>query len=188
MREMTRFWILAIATCGILTGPADARVSDTTSGFSIDPPAPFVAERTTNRPQFDVGVGIRSSNGVPPSAGTSSFVCEAGFKAAPQNASLTRAEINALVDKPEWVNLAKAAFELVFSITSQRRFTLQGYRGMEFQAVPKGGPGGANVRVLISLVETPKGRTTLFCLTQAPAYGVARQQFRAIRSSITLPE
>jgi hypothetical protein len=167
---------------------AQAFVQDPASGFGIRPPAPFVAEQTTARRQFDFGVGVTSTTGKPGLAGTGKYVCEGGFKAASQNNGLTRAEINALVDKPEWVNLAKAAFEIAFRVTAQRRFTLEGYRGMEFEAAPKGGPGGEDVRVFISLVETSKGRVTLLCLTQKADYAAARSQFRAIRASINLPK
>jgi hypothetical protein len=180
---------IGIVAGALLCSPVQAqRFTDPGSGFAVNPPAPFTTEQTSNRRQFDVGVGISSTTGRPRLAGSGRYVCEAGFKAAPQNASLSRAEINALVDKPEWVNIAKATFELIFRVTSQRRFTLEGYRGLEFEAIPKAGPGAEDVRVFISVVETAKGRTTLLCLTQKDDYKAARPQFRAIRGSINLPK
>jgi hypothetical protein len=167
---------------------AHAFSADPASGFGIRPPAPFVAEQTTNRRQFDVGVGIRSTTGAPAGAGTSPYVCEAGFKAAPQNASLSRAEINALMDKPEWANLARATMELVFDITAQQRFTLEGYRGVEFRGQPKAEPASANIRMFMSMVETSKGRVSMICVTDRASFAKGLPQFRAIRATINLPK
>jgi hypothetical protein len=167
---------------------ADAFSTDPATGFGIRPPAPFVAEQTTNRRQFDIGVGIKSSTGAPAPAGTGSYVCEAGFKAAAQNNSLSRAEINAFMDKPEWANIARATLELAFSITTQQRFTLEGYRGIELRGQPKAGPGAENVRMVMSIVETSKGRVSMICLTDRAAFAKALPQFRAIRATINLPK
>jgi hypothetical protein len=167
---------------------AHAFSTDPATGFGIRPPAPFVAEQTTNRRQFDVGVGIKSTTGAPPTAGPTPYVCEAGFKAAAQNNGLSREEINAFMDKPEWVSVARATMELVFKITSQQRFTLEGYRGIEFRAQPKEGPGAENVRMHISIVETARGRSSLFCVTEKAAFAKALPQFRAIRATISLPK
>ncbi len=161
--------------------------ADPATGFGLAPPAPFAIEPTTRR-QFDVGVGIKSASGQPAPAGTSPYVCEAGFKAAPQNASLTQAEINAQMEKPEWVRLIRATIELAFNVTAERRFTLQGFRGIEFQGSPKAGPGHENARMVMSMVETPKGRVTMVCVTERSGFDRALPQFRAIRATITLPK
>jgi hypothetical protein len=181
--------IVAIVLLGALS-PASALAfsTDPATGFGINPPAPFVAERTTNRRQFDVGVGVKSTTGAPATVGTTPYVCEAGFKAATQNNDLSRDEINAFMDKPEWVNVARATMELVFSITSQQRFTLEGYRGIEFRGRPKEGPGAENVRMFMSIVETAKGRTSMICVTDRAGFNNALPRFRAIRATINLPK
>lgn len=160
---------------------------DAATGFSIAPPAPFTAEPAQRR-QFDVGAGVKSATGKPEIRGTGQFVCEAGFKSAPQNANLTRDDINAMVAKPEWMNVAKAMLELAFQIDRQQRFTLQGYRGFEFQGRPKAGPGAEDARMFMSMVETAKGRTTMICVTAASGFQSAVAQFRAIRATINLPK
>ncbi len=159
-----------------VTAFAQGTFSDPASGFGIAPPAPFVAEATSRR-QFDVGVGVKSTTGKPAPAGTAPYVCEAGFKAAPQNNSLSRAEINAQMDKPEWANLIRATIELAFNVTAQQRFTLQGFRGVELRGSPKAGPGHENARMFMSMVETPKGRVTMVCVTERNGFE------RALRSS-----
>lgn len=185
MKSAAAFLVIASSLAAV---PAAAFYSDPASGFGIRPPAPFVAEQTTNRRQFDVGVGVKSSTGRPAPAGTGAYVCEAGFKAAPQNNGLTREAINAQMDKPEWANLARATIELAFNVTAQQRFTLEGYRGIEFRGSPKAGPGAENARMFMSMVETAKGRVTMVCLTDKSQFDRALPQFRAVRGTINLPK
>jgi hypothetical protein len=166
---------------------AQAQFADPSTGFAIAPPAGFSTQPTTRR-QFDVGVGIAAISGTPGAAGTSAFVCEAGFKAAAANNQLTVAEINALIDKPEWRKLIRSTFELIGTVTAERRFTQEGYRGIELQVTPKAGPDAANVRMVVSMIETARGRTTLLCNTTRKDIGKGLPQFRAIRASLTLPK
>jgi hypothetical protein len=173
----------------LLCFPAQAqRFDDPGSGFAVNPPAPFVTEQTSNRRQFDVGVGINSKTGTPSVKGTGTHVCEAGFKAAPQNASLSIAEINKLTDTKERQQQVRGIIEFAFAISSQRTFTMQGVRGLEFQGQPKLGPDAENARMFMSMIETPKGRVTIVCVTSRAEFNKALPQFRAIRASITLPK
>lgn len=181
-------WLAALAA-GLLLAPVTARAefADPSTGFAIRPPAGFTIQPTTRR-QFDVGVGVASASGVPAAAGTSAFVCEAGFKAAATNNDLTMKEINAFVDKPEWRKLIRSTFELVGTVTAERRFTQDGYRGIELQVTPKMGPDAANVRLVVAMIETAKGRTTLLCNTTRSDIGKGLPQFRAIRASMIFPK
>ncbi len=174
---------------GVLSTPlaAQGRFVDPNSGFGLTVAAPFTVEPTSRR-QFDVGAGVKSSTGRPPVVGTGQFICEAGFKAAAQNNSLTRQEINAFVQKPEWRKLARAAIELGFKVTAERTFMLDGFRGIEYQARPKSGPGANDVRTLMSIVETSKGRTTVLCLTDKRAFRTSLATFRTLRNGLTLPQ
>jgi hypothetical protein len=180
---------MALAFMALAATPASAqgRFGDPATGFGLSAPAPFSVEPVTRR-QFDVGVGVRSSTGVPPSVGADPYICQAGFKAASQNAGLSRAELNAFAAKPEWRNLMRAAIELAFQVTAEGSFTLSGYRGIELQARPKAGPGAENVRALMSIVETAKGRTTMICLTDRASFARALPRFRALRAGLTIPQ
>ncbi len=166
---------------------AQTAFADPATGFGIAPRAPFISEPTSRR-QFDVGVGIKSTTGQPAPAGVAPYVCEAGFKAAPQNNGLSREAINAQMDKPEWANLVRATIELAFTVTAQQRFTLQGYRGIELRGAPKAGPGHEEARMFMSMVETPKGRVTMVCVTERNGFARALPQFRALRATLTLPK
>jgi hypothetical protein len=180
---------LVIAALHLACFPAFAqRIQDPDTGFSVNPPAPFKAEQTSNRRQFDFGVGISSKTGSPTPGGTTPFVCEVGFKAAPQNADLSIREINRLTDSPERQKSVRSIIETLFSISHQRTFTLQGVRGIELRGQPKIGPGADNARMMMSIVETPKGRVTLVCITKLNEIDAAMPRFRAIRNTITLPK
>ncbi len=187
----TRMAFAALFLAG-LSFPAAASFRDPATGFGIAPPAPFVTEPTTHR-TLDVAVGLRSTTNMPSSVGRSPdgnqpFICQAGFKAAAQNNDLSKAEINALMAKPEWRKVIRSTIELVFQIDGERAFTLQGYRGIELRVRPKSGPGAENVRALMSFVETAKGRTTLNCMTDHASFNKALPQFRALRAAMTAPE
>ena len=166
---------------------AQDRFRDASTGFAITVPAPFAVERTKRR-QFDVGVGLRTTTGSPPLVGTGQFICEAGFKAASQNNDLTREEINDFIQQPEWRKLARATIGLVFNVTKERTFMLAGFRGVEYQARPKFGPGAEDVRTLISIIETPKGRTSIICLTNKKTFQSSLALFRSVRNGVTLPQ
>ena len=179
----------AVLAAALADAPLGAQtVADSATGFAITPPDSFSVHRTTNRTQFDVGFGIRAK-GDSASGGTDGgFLCEAGFKSAPQNASLTREQINVLVDDPDWRNLVRANLNLVFDIVMEEAFTLQGYRGVEVTLRPKAAPGNPDLRLFMSLVETPKGRTTMLCNSSASGIAAALGTFRGLRQAIRLPE
>jgi hypothetical protein len=166
---------------------AQGSFTDPVTGFGITVRAPFTVEPTSRR-QFDVGIGVKSSTGLPPLVGTGQYVCEAGFKAASQNNDLTRTEINAFVQKPEWRKVARAVIELGFTVTSERTFMLSGFRGIEYHARPKFGPGAEEVRGLVSMVETSRGRTTVLCLTDRRAFQRSLATFRSLRSAVIIPQ
>jgi protein TonB len=160
---------------------------DPATGFAVRTRRPFLVT-PSDRPQFDVGVGLDDADGRIPIAGTGRHLCEAGFKAAPQNASLTQTQINAVASAPEWRNLVKSTFELGFKVTAIRNVRIANVVGAEIEAIPKTGPGAADARAYATLHETPKGRVTLVCVTTAKAYPKALASFRAVRDAITPPK
>jgi hypothetical protein len=180
---------ILVAAALLVASAAQAQgFADPATGFAISPPDAFTALRTTNRQGFDVTVGIQPKAEFPTPYLQGRFLCEATFKAAAENTKLSQTEINALVDKPAWCNLIVADFNLTFDIVSQRRFTLQGFRGIELTLRLKGSKPGDDPVLLASLVNTAKGRTMLICNTFAKAMPAAVGSFRAIRQSITLPK
>ncbi|MGL4812637.1 MAG: hypothetical protein ACRCXM_12750 [Beijerinckiaceae bacterium] len=180
-------WAALTGAAFVVSAAPASAFSDSATGFAVAAPEPFLIEKT-DRGQFDVGVGIRSATGKPSVAGETKYLCETGFKSAPQNASLTREAINAMVEQAQWVNNARRAIEFVFRVDAQNYFRLQGYQGIEFHVRPKSGHAADTVRMTMSMVETPKGRVTFLCSTKTPEFNAALPTFRAIRAGVTLPE
>jgi hypothetical protein len=163
-------------------------VSDATSGLAVDPPAPFTAKPGKPHRQYDVTFDIEGAGDAPRIVQPDGRLCSVGFKNAPQNAGLSKAEINAMVGKPEWRNLYKATFELIGTVTPPRSFSHQGYQGVELTVTPKTGPNAADIRMYAASIETAKGRTALICVTDAASLNAALPKFRAIRAGIRAPE
>ncbi|MDZ7823566.1 MAG: hypothetical protein U5K75_05655 [Ahrensia sp.] len=92
-----------IATIVSLTAACQT-VSDTSelsnqNKFSIASSANYTLSRSASR-QFDIGYGVDFKPTIAKS-GTGQYTCEAGFKYAPQNNGLSKADINALGNSPE---------------------------------------------------------------------------------------
>lgn len=177
----------ALALIALAATTLAARAQDAGAGFAIKPPAPFVAERADNR-NFDIGYGINPTTGQPPIAGTGKYLCQAGFKAAPQNAGLKQAEINAQTKTPERAKTIRDIFGMLFEIDALRVAAIGDVKGFEIEARPKMGPGAADARIFGAIHETPKGRVTLMCSTTKEAWVNALPAFRALRASITPPK
>ena len=176
---------LAVAGCCVLlTGPAFA-LTDTETGFGIDPPAPFTVEVSASLAE-DRAFSIRSSTGQPPAAGTGAL-CRAGFKAVPAATGVDQAALNARVDTPEVRADMLKPLKPRYIIEREEIIIIKGVRGVAYTAIPRAGPNAADVRVLLSFLETPKGRISLTCATPAASLEAALPAFEAIRASLILP-
>jgi hypothetical protein len=89
---------------------------------------------------------------------------------------------------PEWQNVHKSLFELTGTVSDLVTFEHQGYTGIEMTITPKVGPAGESIRMLVSTVETPKGRTALICIAEKDGIAAALPQFRTVRAAIRAPE
>lgn len=174
--------LLAVA----LAPTAAFAFEDAATGFAFRAPPGFV-ETPTSRMRFDAGVGVDSASGFPPLAGTSKHLCEAGFKAAAQNARLTQRQINARAADRRRLERVKTILGAAFDVLAIRADGAGDVLGAEIEAKPKVGPGHEDARVYLAIFETPKGRTTLVCATARQAWDKALPIFRDIRAGITLP-
>ena len=121
-------------------------------------------------------------------APTNKRVCIVGFTHLPQNAALSKADINTMMLTPEWQNLHKSIFGITGTVTDLVTFDHQGYTGIEMTVTPKVGPAGESIRMVVSTVETPKGRTALICIADKDSIAAALPEFRALRAAIRSPE
>ncbi len=176
---------LACTVTAHLSSPALA-LTDETTGLAVDPPPPFVAS-TGQHPRHDAVINIKSTTGTPHGANVDGSLCTVAYKHAPQNARLSQDDINAGIVKPEWMARMKAGFQLAFALDEPVPFQASGISGVELQGRPKAGPGAQEVRIYISLVETPKGRTMMTCATKQADMPKALPQFRKIRDAVRPP-
>jgi hypothetical protein len=176
--------LLALAA----SGAAAQSYGDPASGLSITPPKTFRAEAGESHPQFDVTIDIVSKTGTPKAVNPGGDLCTLGFKAAPQNAGLTRQIVNAQMAKPEWQQQYRTTFEAVGTVSDLKLFEHQGFSGIELIVAPKAGPNAKNIRMFSSIMETAKGRTVLSCATEQAGLAAALPQFRALRATMHAPE
>ena len=114
--------------------------------------------------------------------------CTVGHKKKPESAAATKAEINALMGSPQWQNVKKRLFEQTGTVTDLATFDHQGYTGIEMTVTPKAGPAAEALRMVVSTIETAKGRTALICVADRDSFGAALPEFRAVRATIRAPE
>lgn len=178
----------ALAVTVLCAHPAFA-VEDSATGLKVELSDDFIVEVAPFpvTPQYDVLIGVNAASGQPPIVGNSDYLCGVAFVTAPQNAKLSQAEINAMIDTPEWGMQARAAMEALMTFSTTEPFQLGDATGAEFVATPKIGPDHDNVRLVLSLVETPKGRTVVTCTATASTLKKAMPVFRTIRDGVTPP-
>lgn len=175
----------AFSAALLMASPAGA-YEDMVSGFAITPPAPFEVEIGT-RPAPGLLVGIVSTTGEPPKAGTGPFLCEINYEPAPANNELSQERINQLTEADWRIQQITQGFAPLFEIDSYGFFDLGAARGMELVLTPRTGPDAETSRLVMSLTETPKARFTMACATPETAIETALPQFRAIRDTARLP-
>jgi hypothetical protein len=154
--------------------------TDPASGLSVDPPKPFAAQPGRPHRQFDITIDVDSA--------ADKRHCTIGYKKKPENASASKAEINALMGSPQWQNVKKRLFEQTGTVTDLATFDHQGYTGIEMTVTPKAGPAAEALRMVVSTIETAKGHTALICVADRDSFGAALPEFRAVRATIRAPE
>ena len=168
----------------------DARaLSDPATGFAVDPPAPFKAELIGFR-GTELDYGVSSTTGQPAVAGTGNVLCKLRYQpaGAARDAKITQDWLNGRNADADWRKAKRREIAPALSVVEEAAIDLAGVSGVEYIAIPKAGPNPADVRVHLSILETPKGRLTQTCATPVTGFEAARVIFGQIRSSITLPK
>ena len=174
----------SLATLALLT-PAFA-AEDEATGLGVNLSDEFIVEATPPMAQYTANFGVKSASGTPANFEGEAYLCQVSFAPAPQNADLSQEEINAMLTSPEWLDLAKQSMEPVFTFEEDSGFELAGFNGHEFIAVPKQ-EGAEDVRLVLSMLETSKGRTAISCVAHADTLAETLDTFRAIRDGVTPP-
>lgn len=159
---------------------------DKATGLVVElPEAEFIIEPSTLTGQYTANFGVNTVSGEPSLIG-GKYLCEVGFQPGPQNADLTQDEINATLAAPEWVAMAQGRMSSIFEFDGTEQFELAGATGYQFIAIPKQA-GAEDVRVVLTMIETPKGRTAISCATNEQQLDQALPVFRTIRQGVTPP-
>ncbi len=177
---------LVVTTAIALISPAFA-LTDEMTGFGVDPPAPYVASLTSH-PAHDMTIAVDSTTGKPSLVGTSKHLCGVSLKATPANSDYSQAQLNEGVDLPEWREAARNVVRNLGPIDRESVFALNKARGVEYVVHSDKGPDAGNVTLFLSIIETPRGRVSMSCATTREGFETAREDFKTIRSKITLPK
>jgi len=152
---------------------------------TIDPPAPFVVE--AGDPGQAVILKVRSTTGKPTAANTDGSLCGIGFRAVPEFGAASQELLNAQTADPRWQEGILAAIRANMTVPAGTPIEHEGLRGMEFQGLSKPGNPESPIRAYLAIFDSPKGRTTLTCVTPSPEFATALPQFRAILATLHPP-
>ena len=159
-------------------------LSDPESGFAVDPPPGYTATIIPPRDKYSVGFEVKKADDDKDTG------CQVAFQPAPQNADLSQQEINDLATSPEWIDLARSTLSLVYDVRSADPFEHAGVRGLALVGDFKteiDAPRAHEVRSLLIILETPKGRVTVVCVGEKTTFDARRPEFESVARATTLP-
>lgn len=175
----------SLVLVAILAAPALA-AEDAATGLAVNLPDTFVVEASASPPPYDVTFGVTSASGDPAPLTGEKYLCQVSFQSVPNNAGLTMEKINEQIGSPGWIGMAKDGMSSILDFVSDSSFELDGYKGHEFIGMPKQ-KNSEHVRLVLSMVETAKGRTAVSCVTNADGLDAALPTFHTIRDAVTPP-
>ena len=180
-----RFASSLVLVAAILAAPAFA-AEDAETGLAVTLPDTFVVEAVESPPPYNVTFGVKSASDDPAPLTGEKYLCQVSFQSVPGNADLTEEKINEQIGSPSWVAMAKEGMASIFDFVSDSSFELDGYKGHEFIGKPKQ-KNAEHVRLVLSMVETAKGRTAISCVTDADRLDAVLPTFHTIRDGVTPP-
>lgn len=180
-----RFASSLVLVAAILATPAFA-AEDAETGLAVNLPETFVVEAAESPPPYNVTFGVKSASDEPAPLTGEKYLCQVSFQDVPANADLTIEKINEQIGSPSWVAMAKDGMSSIFDFVSDASFELDGYKGHEFIGKPKQ-KNAEHVRLVLSMVETAKGRTAISCVTDADRLDAVLPAFHTIRDGVTPP-
>jgi hypothetical protein len=154
------------------------------TGLAVTAPPGYQAKAAPARGRYTAIIDVKRAN-------ERDTGCKIAFSPSPQNRRLTQTEINTLVDTPERRAVIEGTLGTLYQITAVDQFEQGGVRGSvataTFKALP-GIPARASEMInLFYLLETPKGRTTIVCLSEQQTFSARKSEFDSLARSVTLP-
>lgn len=156
---------------GFVPGPAAAE-----RALVVDPPPGHTVATGQPDPGYSENLEIAST--LDPDAG-----CQAAFQPVAATGA-SQAQLNEIAATPAYVTTVKAFLGLRFAIDKVAPYRLDGILGVHVEGDAK---GGAGVRAFATILETPKGRTTIVCIGPSARTGELRGEFEAITRGVVPP-
>lgn len=183
---MLRFSLLLAATAPLLASSAFAQAPAAgETSLTIKPPAGYEAKQMPGRGANAVIYSVKKP--AEPDTG-----CQVGYAAAPQNAGFAQADINKRMSSKEHQDLAKAAISGIYETNAVAPFEHGDVTGMELisDIKPREGipPRAQEIRNMMVIMETPKGRTSVVCVGEKADFDKRREEFHQVALGVTLPK
>lgn len=180
---MTRS-IITLAAC-LLAGVAQAApVRDAATGLAVDPPAGYAVQAEAPDQQHAARLSVKRAT-------DTDGGCQLAFTATSANARFTQPQINAITGGNAWQDTAKAAIAPVYDVLDTRPADFGAVRGLEIQADFKPRrelpPRAQQLRSYFAIMETPRGRTTLVCVSDRADFATRLPEFAAIARGTAPP-
>jgi hypothetical protein len=177
--------IIITLAAGLLASAAQAApVRDAATGLTVDPPAGYVARAEAPDQQHAARLSVKRAT-------DTDGGCQLAFAPTAANARFSQQQINTMISSPAWQEAAKAALAPVYEVTDLRVSEIGALRGMELQADFKPRrelpPRTQQLRSYFAIMETPRGRTTLVCVTERSDFTARLVEFNNIARATTPP-
>ncbi|MEO1745579.1 MAG: hypothetical protein AAFR13_03535 [Pseudomonadota bacterium] len=152
--------------------------------FQIIPSADYtVADQSGQKYENSYRVSF-TQRATGPTGGT----CLVSFIRLPENAGLTKAELNAFQSTRQRGRQLQSSFKPMFEADAPELLTLQGYVGHGFKLKMVGSKTQAISNGYMVLVETALGRMIQSCFTQPDDYEAMLPRYKALTENIAMPE
>jgi len=174
-----------LAGTALLVAPAlAAPLRDAASGLAVNPPPGYVAKAEDpgqrNAARFSIQRPGEQETG-----------CQVAFTPAAQNANLTQAQINAAMSQPHWQEAARSALGPVYDITSAGTADYGSLRALvmvgDIKPRPQLPARAAQIRTYFTILETPRGRTSMVCVADKADFNTRLPEFEMTARGITAP-
>lgn len=180
--------LLALGAAIMAFGAVGAAIAepfrDDATGLAIEPPAGYKLEQLPAQGSNIVRVSLKRAE-------DRDTGCQVGYGDAPPNNRYSQADINAQMKTKEHQELARASIGVIYHARSVEPFEHGDVTGLAIVADIKprqGVPARAQeIQNLMILMETPKGRTSVVCVSEKADFPKRRPEFEALARSVGLP-
>ena len=160
-------------------------LDDAATGLKVSVEGNYVVENWELQSPYTAMIAIKGRDGHPFIAGeTVAPICVAGFQPMAENAALTQTELNAEVS--EWAAYLESEMAGVVRFEAREPFEFKGISGHRFVTTPLGN-FTAKMRIVLYVMQTPKGRTVVNCSGHAETLARAMPTYDLIRDGVTPP-